>query len=40
MKYLSVIDLIEKHVSGEWGNEASEEPTIKVIRNTNSMSFS
>jgi type I restriction enzyme S subunit len=35
MKYLSVIELIDNSISGEWGEEPLHEPTIKVIRNTN-----
>jgi len=31
----SIIDLIDKPISGEWGKDPVEEPIIKVIRNTN-----
>jgi type I restriction enzyme, S subunit len=35
MRYLPILDLVEQSFSGEWGTEPSEEPKIKVIRNTN-----
>ena len=35
MKYIPIIELIDKHISGEWGSDTNNEPKIKVIRNTN-----